>query len=153
MGSEEVTTAVETYELAETPLQSPSLSLRGRRGFPFAAQTPSRPSSLAPGHRASTRGYNLHGAGGEKYFRSRRIKDTSLIEKPWVNIKDPKRKWHTIIPIICVVLGFAIVAFEVYEGWNKVVNFDYCMVYEDDFSSGVLNEDIWTKEVQVGGFG
>lgn len=153
MGSEELTIAVEPYEMAEMPLQSPAQSVRGRRGFPFASQASSRPNSITPGLRASTRGYNLHGASGEKYFRSRRIKDPSSIEKPWMNAKDPKRKWHTIIPIICIVLGFIMVGFEVYTGWTSVVNHDYCMVYEDDFSSGVLNEDIWTKEVQVGGFG
>lgn len=154
MGIRGVFTRAGPNEKDETPIQSPAMSTvsRGRRGFPFSSQT-SREGSCGPHLRAGTNAYHLHGTSGTKYFQSRRIKDTSTIEKPWIGIKDPKRKWHTILPIIGVVLGLAMVAFEVYSGWTSVVNHAYCMIYEDDFSSGVLNEKIWTREVQVGGFG
>jgi len=50
-------------------------------------------------------------------------------------------------------LGLALGAFMVYDGWTSVPTHNYCMVYEDDFSSGSLNTDIWSKEAEVGGYG
>jgi hypothetical protein len=32
------------------------------------------------------------------------------------------------------------------------VNHKYCEIFNEDFSNG-LNSEVWTKEVEVGGFG
>ena len=69
-----------------------------------------------------------------------------------MNKKDPKEKWVTIIPLIGIFLGLCVTGFLIYEGLQTVSNHVYCPVYMTDFSSG-LDSHIWTKEVEVGGFG
>jgi hypothetical protein len=86
-----------------------------------------------------------------RYFHSRRIKKDE-IEQPWLDKKDPKEKWVTIIPLIGIFVGFALTGFLIYDGLKSVSNYKYCPVLIDDFSSG-LNTNVWTKEVEVGGFG
>ncbi|KAF8428290.1 concanavalin A-like lectin/glucanase domain-containing protein [Tirmania nivea] len=87
-----------------------------------------------------------------RYFHSRRIKDPKEIQKPWLEKKDPWEKWVTIIPLMGVVIGLGIAAFLVYNGINSVVNHKYCEVFVEDWSQG-FREGIWTREVEVGGFG
>jgi len=95
---------------------------------------------------------NTHG-GEPAYFRSRRIRKEN-IEKPWLKEgKDRHQKWQTLIPMLGLFVGLSIGAFMVYDGWTSVPEHRYCIVYEDDFSSGQLNEDVWTKEAEVGGYG
>lgn len=90
--------------------------------------------------------------GNPRYFRSRRVKKGE-VEKPWLNKKDPREKWVTIIPLIGVAIGLAIAGFLIYDGLKSVQNHTYCPVLLEDFSSGELNPSIWIKEVEVGGFG
>ncbi|KAL9624700.1 MAG: hypothetical protein Q9160_001054 [Pyrenula sp. 1 TL-2023] len=94
----------------------------------------------------------LHQQGlSQRYFHSRRVKKGE-VERPWTKTKDPREKWVTIIPIIGLVLGFAVSGFLIYDGMRSVVNHKYCPVLTEDFSGGLDNK-VWTKEVEVGGFG
>lgn len=86
-----------------------------------------------------------------RYFHSRRIKKGET-ERPWLNQKDPREKWVTIIPIIGLLVGLSITGFLVYDGLKSVQNYKYCTVLDEDFSEG-LNPKVWTKEVELGGFG
>ena len=86
-----------------------------------------------------------------RYFHSRRVKKGE-IERPWLNRKDPKEKWVTIIPLLGIAVGLALSGFLIYEGLQTVHHHVYCPVLDDDFSNG-LNSKVWTKEVEVGGFG
>jgi hypothetical protein len=74
------------------------------------------------------------------------------VEKPWLDKSDPKEKWVTILPVIGIVIGLAISGFLVWDGIRSVVKHNYCLVLQDDFTNG-LDTAVWTKEVQVGGFG
>lgn len=65
---------------------------------------------------------------------------------------DPKEKWVTILPLLGILLGLCISGFLIWDGMRSVVHHKYCPVLDDDFSNG-LDPSIWTKEVQVGGFG
>lgn len=87
-----------------------------------------------------------------RYFHSRRIKDPKEIQKPWLEKKDPREKWVTIIPLMGIAIGLGIAAFLVFNGISSVVNHKYCEVFVEDWSQG-FREDIWTREVEVGGFG
>ena len=58
----------------------------------------------------------------------------------------------TIIPLVGIVVGLGIAAFLILQGLQTVTNHAYCSVYQSDFSKG-LDMDVWTKEVEVGGFG
>ncbi|KAI7513464.1 putative beta-1,3-glucan-binding protein, partial [Hortaea werneckii] len=42
--------------------------------------------------------------------------------------------------------------FLIYDGLQSVSNLNYCPVLDDDFSNG-FNNKVWTKEVEVGGYG
>ncbi|KAI0475756.1 glycoside hydrolase family 16 protein [Xylariaceae sp. FL0804] len=93
------------------------------------------------------------GALAEKelqYFHSRRVKKGEA-EKPWLAKKDPREKWTTILPLMGIGVGLLLSAFLVWDGLRSVVKHKYCLVLNDEFDS--FNEDVWTKEVQVGGFG
>ena len=86
-----------------------------------------------------------------KWFQSRKIKRGS-VERPWMDIKDPREKWVTIIPIIGMIVGVALAGLLIWDGLRHVVNHEYCLVLNEDWSSG-FNQKIWMREAEVGGFG
>lgn len=57
----------------------------------------------------------------------------------------------TIIPILGLLVGLAVSGLLIWDGLRSVVNHKYCEVFSDDFSS--WNDKVWTKEVEVGGYG
>ncbi|KAK8061687.1 glycoside hydrolase family 16 protein [Apiospora phragmitis] len=115
---------------------------------PFVSPEASRPASSFGSSSALGRGMEER---NQRYFHSRRVKKGE-VEKPWLEKKDPKEKWVTILPIIGILVGLGVSGFLVWDGLRSVVHHKYCVVYEDDFHNG-FNKDIWTPEVQVGGFG
>lgn len=125
---------------------------------PFATPGAQTPNTLTPhgSHRnsrsASRDGSSTGFRGGNEhnYFRSRRVKKGD-VEKPWLDRKDPREKWVTIIPIGGLVLGLIVVGILIWDGIRTVAVHKYCEVYTDDFSS--WNDKVWSKEVEVGGFG
>ena len=74
------------------------------------------------------------------------------MNKPWLNEKNPREKWVTIIPLIGLFIGLAVSGFLVWDGLRTVINHTYCPLLEEDFSSG-LDSGKWLKEAEVGGFG
>ncbi|KAK4550770.1 hypothetical protein LTR36_000349 [Oleoguttula mirabilis] len=93
----------------------------------------------------------LQSTAPQRYFHSRRIKKGE-IERPWLDRKDPKEKWVTIIPVIGILIGLALSGLLIYDGLASVSKHKYCPVLTEDFSSG-FNSAVWTKEVEVGGYG
>lgn len=87
-----------------------------------------------------------------RYFHSRRIKKGEA-QRPWLDKKDPREKWVTIIPIIGFVVGLLLSGLLIYDGLQTVQKHVYCPVYLEEFSSGMLDPKVWTKEVEVGGYG
>lgn len=87
----------------------------------------------------------------QRYFRSRRVRKGE-VEKPWLDRKDPKEKWVTIIPLIGIAIGLGITAFLIYDGLASVSHYNYCPLLDEDFSKG-LDPKVWTKEVELGGYG
>jgi hypothetical protein len=106
-----------------------------------------------PSGRSSATGFQLPGTGSRRYFHSRRIDPKTDIQRPWMARKDSKKKWYTIIPLIGVFLGLGLCALELYQGYMSVINHNYCLILDEDFSSGTLDDRVWSKEVSVGGFG
>jgi hypothetical protein len=47
--------------------------------------------------------------GSQKYFKSKSINPED-IQKPWTEKKDPKKEWHTILPLLSIGFGVALVA-------------------------------------------
>ncbi len=54
--------------------------------------------------------------------------------------------------MVGILIGLVISGFLVWDGLRSVVHHRYCEVLSDDFSQG-LRSDVWSKEVQLGGFG
>ncbi|KAL7621021.1 hypothetical protein AAE478_008333 [Parahypoxylon ruwenzoriense] len=111
---------------------------------PFVSPSVSRPASSYDSSDVPRQ------TAGPRYFHSRRVKKGE-VEKPWLDKKDPKEKWVTIIPILGIIVGLGIAGFLVWDGLRSVVKHNYCLVLEDNFA--LFDDAIWTKEVQVGGFG
>lgn len=86
-----------------------------------------------------------------RYFQSRRVQK-GAVEKPWTSRVDPKEKWVSIIPGVAIALGFALCGALIWQGLSTVVNHKYCPVLMEDWSNG-FDENIWTREAEVGGFG
>jgi hypothetical protein len=84
-------------------------------------------------------------------LRSRRVHKGEQ-ERPWLKQKDPKEKWVWIIPTIGIVIGLGLTALQVWAGLQRISRHSYCQVLDEDWSGG-FNEQIWTREVEVGGFG
>ena len=128
--------------------QEDNISSAPRAANPFASPFVSRP----PSTRASSSAVDIHQQTlNQKYFHSRRVRKGE-VERPWLDKKDPREKWVTIIPIIGVFLGLALSGFLVYDGLKTVVNHTYCQVLDEDWSGGI-DPKVWTKEAEVGGFG
>jgi len=118
------------------------------RTNPFNSPFQSRPASLGPSSSAVDLNQQVL---AQRYFHSRRVKKGE-VERPWMDKKDPREKWVTIIPIIGIVIGFALAGFLIFDGLQTVVNHTYCSVLDENWSEG-FNSKVWTKEVEVGGFG
>jgi hypothetical protein len=85
-----------------------------------------------------------------EYFRSRRVK-ASEVERPWLNDKHPRAKWVEAFPWIGLALGLIVTGILIWDGMRSVARHNYCEVLNDNFTS--WNSNVWTKEVEVGGFG
>ena len=90
-----------------------------------------------------------------RYFHSRRIKKGEA-KKPWLDKKnrDPREKWVDVIPIVGMVLGLLSAGILIWTGARQVVRHEYCIILDERFlGDGLLDEKIWTREAEVGGFG
>jgi hypothetical protein len=134
------------------------IDIISRSDNPFATPGIQTPNTLTPSQshqnfRSEFSGASASGIrnnGDYNYFRSRRVKKGE-VERPWLEKKDPRQKWVTIIPIIGIVVGFIVVGILIWDGVASVAVHKYCPVLDDDFKS--WNDKVWTKEVEVGGYG
>ncbi|KAF4124459.1 to mixed-linked glucanase precursor [Geosmithia morbida] len=113
---------------------------------PFAS-----PDASRPGSSYGSSGSMPQQGGSRRFFHSRRVVKGE-VEKPWLARKESKEKWVTILPLVGIAIGLAISGFLIWDGLSGVNKHKYCPVLDDEFG-GSLNTDIWTKEVEVGGFG
>ena len=147
------------YLISNSPIstiaRSPSL-LPQRSSYYFESE----PTDAYPDHRdddvASTYDFRDH-LKHEPMVHSRytpRFKsrlNKKGVEKPWLQEKDPREKWVTILPLTGVLIGCGLAAYLGYNGWSSVETHKFCLVYEDNFDN--FNQDVWQHEIQVGGFG
>lgn len=117
-------------------------------------EAPGYAATVAATDKKASFGKVYHPPGKSPYFKSRYIADTSKIDKPWLYGKrDPREKWQTIIPMCGFLIGLGIAGFLMWQGYESVSRNLYCEALNEDFSSGTLNESIWSTEIGVKGFG
>lgn len=89
------------------------------------------------------------------YFRSRR-KRPEDVSRPWAQSKKDKALgsvWHWLLPLIAIFLGLAGAAVRIYFAAAEYPQLGYCPVLMEDFASGTLDPNVWTQEVETGGYG
>ena len=85
-------------------------------------------------------------------FRSRRI-EKGVAEREWTQKRKSKvGKVLSFIPLVGLLAGIAIVGIYAYTGYTTYNTLPFCEYWEEDFSNG-LDDKIWTREVQLDGFG
>ncbi|KIN08760.1 glycoside hydrolase family 16 protein [Oidiodendron maius Zn] len=110
----------------------------------------SRPGTIRSSAAVS---YNL--SEGTRPLRQRKFKSARLIgsyDKPWTTKRDPRMLWDKFFFWGLATIGLGLGAYIIYTGWASVDNPPYCLIFEDDFSSGI-DESNWNYEIQVGGYG
>lgn len=91
--------------------------------------------------------------GTPKYFKSRLLADKNNVEKPWAERpRSQREKVYSCVPAMGIFIGFCLAAFFVWNGYRSVSANLYCPVLTEDFRGG-LDPKVWTKEIEVGGFG
>lgn len=93
--------------------------------------------------------------GRTPYFASRR-KRPEDVPRPWMQNKKDKKIgtiWHWLLPVIGATIGCAGAAVKTWHASTETPRFAMCQVLDEDFSSGTLNPDIWSYDIQTGGFG
>ncbi|KUJ09079.1 glycoside hydrolase family 16 protein [Mollisia scopiformis] len=118
------------------------------------AEIPPQPISSTPGEASSI---DVVSAPRQRRFKSARL--IGEYEKPWIEAwktgkkgkKLSGRTWDSIIFWVAIFVGFGLGAIMCYISYSAVSNFEYCLVFEDNFEK--IDPDIWGYEIQRGGFG
>ena len=77
---------------------------------------------------------------------------TGEIEKPWTTDKDVYVRISWWVTVGVAFLGVIGGALRCYFGWRDVPRIgNLCLIMEDDFNT--LDKNIWTHDVEMGGFG
>ncbi|PQE03298.1 glycoside hydrolase family 16 protein [Rutstroemia sp. NJR-2017a BBW] len=132
-----------------SPGHTPAPSVRApSTSNPFSTPPYSRPASTI-GVRS---GYQYAPVPGTGYFRSRRVRKEDAVPLP-AKKKTKKEALLWIMPLCGLLLGLGLTGLVIYLKLKTIQHHKYCPVLNDDFSSGTLDPKVWTKEVQVGGYG
>lgn len=57
-----------------------------------------------------------------------------------------------LIPIGGIIIGLLLGAYLAFRGYQSVPRHKFCEIFSEDWSQGI-REEIWNREIQVGGFG
>ncbi|KAG1883747.1 glycoside hydrolase family 16 protein [Suillus subluteus] len=93
----------------------------------------------------------------KKPLQSTRLKSKLTKEdKPWLTKKRRCETGSWWVTFVTVILGFLAAAALCFQGWNSVnvlEDSQLCIVMDDEFSTGSLDDTNWTLDVELGGFG
>lgn len=117
----------------------------------MATSTGAELPGSAPQSLGSTGSGTEGGGPPHSYFRSRRVLKDEVVKLP-SHKKVPKERLENWLPILGIIIGLSICGYLIYNGISSVPHHQYCVILDDDFSSG-YNHDVWTEEIQVGGYG
>ncbi|KAF7571163.1 Glycoside hydrolase family 16 protein [Pyrenophora tritici-repentis] len=84
------------------------------------------------------------------YFKSRRVRAED-VQMPWLDEVCRRTQIKNGIVIVGFILGVMACGLVVWHSMRDVGFYHYCEAYHDNFTS--WNDSVWTKEVELGGFG
>ncbi|CAA9960222.1 hypothetical protein P3342_005655 [Pyrenophora teres f. teres] len=84
------------------------------------------------------------------YFKSRRVRAED-VQMPWLDVVCRRTQIKNAMVIVGFILGLATAGIIIWQSMRDVGFYHYCETFRDDFTS--WNESVWTKEVELGGFG
>jgi hypothetical protein len=126
-----------------------------RPGTGISSISPSvitRDSYMSPPVRQSAVYQSLHSTKAPPKFTKPSTMLTGEIEKPWKSKNNSHLRVAYWITYATAVLGIAAGALRCFFGWKGVPRLEnLCQVMVDEFDT--LNLDIWSREVDLGGFG
>ncbi|GAW03218.1 glycoside hydrolase family 16 protein [Lentinula edodes] len=77
-------------------------------------------------------------------------------DKPWLAKPAPRQRasyWFTLFGVFLGLAGAALLCFFELRSLNLLDESQLCTVFFDDFTSGSLDTSIWSRTVELGGFG
>ncbi|TDL23460.1 concanavalin A-like lectin/glucanase [Rickenella mellea] len=119
-----------------------SSAISGSGTSPFTSLRDSKHS------RPKSTALNLHGDHGEG-------KEIDVIDKPWLEKRDLRVRTSWWLTFCLMFLGIAASGVRVYFGRKEVplMSGNLCLVMDDEFDKGTIDQSIWGHEVDMGGFG
>ncbi|KAJ3199849.1 hypothetical protein HDU67_002520 [Dinochytrium kinnereticum] len=66
---------------------------------------------------------------------------------------DPAKRWLKILPWMGIIPSFGIVGIIIWLTIRAMPNYKYCEVLNEEFTADQINQDVWSHEVGLGGFG
>jgi len=111
-----------------------------------------RDSYMSPPVRQSAVYQSLHSTKLPPKYTKPSTMLTGAIEKPWKSMNNSQLRWAYWITYAAATFGIIAGALRCYFGWKNVPRLgNLCQVMEDNFET--LNLDIWSRDVDLGGFG
>ncbi|TFK37023.1 glycoside hydrolase family 16 protein [Crucibulum laeve] len=77
-------------------------------------------------------------------------------DKPWLAKPDPRARLSWWLTLFCIFIGIGGAAVLCWQGVASVQKIDpsrLCSVLNEDFSGSSLDESVWNREIELGGFG
>lgn len=77
-------------------------------------------------------------------------------DKPWLTKREPRALYSYLITVICMLLGLGGAALLCWRGLLSVQKLDpsrLCLVMNENFDGTSLDDTIWSRDVELGGFG
>jgi len=88
-----------------------------------------------------------------KPFESQLLVEGTEIEKPWLLVPDPRVRVSWWITVVIALLGVLLSGALIYFGAKGVPNVgNVCLILDEQWENG-LDSSIWTREVNMDGFG
>ena len=132
-----------------------SIAEVNRPGTGFSSTTPSvftRDSFMSPPVRPTTGYQSIHALRPPPKSTKPSTMLTGEIDKPWKSKNNSQMRIAYWITYAAAALGIIAGALRCYFGWQGVPRLgNLCQVMEEEFET--LNKDIWSHDIDLGGFG
>ena len=79
-----------------------------------------------------------------------------ILQDPWIKEKESRVRWSWWLTFLMCWIGVGCSGIVIYFGWtgvHQILDSDLCLVLDDEFNSGSLDTSVWTRDIELGGFG